>query len=240
MALPKIDLPTYKLFLHSLGKEITFRPFIVKEEKLLLIALESEEYDTILDTIKQVIQNCIISDGVDVNELALFEIEYLFLHLRARSMGEKVNLTYVCENVVQETQCKNEMQMEIDLLNVALEVKPRNNQIMITDNVGIKFKYPTIDASKVLNADSTELEKAIALITACTEYLYDQEQIYKIEDMQEGEFNKFLEDLTQQQFDKIKQFFDDIPKLKYSSDLTCRKCHKVHRIELEGILDFFA
>lgn len=240
MALPKIDLPTYKLFLPSLDREITFRPFIVKEEKLLLIANESDDFESTIDTIKQVTQNCIISENVDVNLLPLFEIELLFLHLRARSMGEKVNLTYVCENVVDEKPCKGEMELEVDLLKAALDVQMNNNNIKLTDKVGIKLRFPTIETTKVLNADLVDIDKAIKLIEDCTEYLYDEEQVYKVSEMQPGEFKNFIEnELTQEQFEKLKIFFERVPKIRYSSDLTCKRCAKVHRIELEGILDFF-
>ena len=240
MALPKIDLPTFKVYLPSLEKEVSFRPFIVKEEKLLLIANESDDFETTIDTIKQVIQNCIVTEGVDVNALPLFEIEFMFLHLRARSMGEKINLAYICENVVDDKPCKNEMELEVDLLKAALDTKVNNNNIKLTDKVGIKLRYPSIEVSRIINSEINDVDKAIQLIEDCTEYLYDDEQVYKVSEMQPGEFKKFIEDdLTQAQFQKLRLFFENIPTIKYSSDLTCKKCSKVHKIELEGILDFF-
>lgn len=239
MALPKIDLPTFKIFVSSLNQEIVFRPFIVKEEKLLLIALESDDFDTILDAVKQVIQNCVQTD-IDVNLLPLHEIEFLFLNLRARSMGEKINLTYICHNIVDEKKCKNEMEVEIDLLSAMLELKPQMSTLKITDKVGIKLKYPTIEASKTLNSDKGDIDQAVELIEKCTEYLFDDDQVYKPEDMENGEFKSFLDSLTQEQFTKIREFFDEIPKIKYDTQVTCDKCAKIHRIYLEGLLDFFA
>lgn len=234
-----LDLPTYSVFLPSQEKEIKFRPFIVKEEKILLIALESDDFKTILNSIKQVIQNCIVTQDIDVEKLPLHELEYLFLNLRARSMGEKVELEYVCENVVDDKKCKGDVMVEVDLLKVALELRQLKMSVQITDNVGIKFRYPNIESSKILANKNSDLDTAISLIEQCTEYLFDEEQVYKPEDMAEGEFKQFIENLTQTQFANIQSFFDDIPKIKYDTTTVCRKCKKEHRIYLEGLQDFF-
>lgn len=239
MPLPMLDLPTYTVFLPSQEKEIKFRPFIVKEEKLLLIALESDDFKTILNSTKQVIQNCIVTEGVDVDTLPLHEIEYLFLNLRARSMGEKIELAYICENVVDSKKCKGDVSVEVDLLKVALEMKQLKMEVQITDQVGIKFKYPNVEASEVLANKNADIDTAINLIERCTEHLFDSEQVYRPEDMAEGEFKQFIESLTQSQFANIQGFFDDIPKIKYDTTAVCRKCKKEHRIYLEGLQDFF-
>lgn len=238
MAIPKIDLPTYKLHLKSSDIEVEFRPFVVKEEKILLLALESDDFNNILSAAKQIIKNCIITE-IDVDSLPLFEIEFIFLNLRARSIGEMVELTYICQNTVEDKKCKNEMVVQIDLLKAALDMEVQNPTLRISDKVGIKLKYPTIEATKLLNGDKPEIEVAVQLIKECTEYLFDENQIYKPEDMEPGEFEQFIENLTQDQFIMIKKFFDDIPTLTHDINANCGRCGKNHSIHLEGLLDFF-
>jgi hypothetical protein len=239
MAIPKIDLPTFKLKLESLGKDITFRPFVVKEEKILLMALESRDYETSLDAIKQIVNNCVV-DQIDVESLPLYEIEYLFLNLRARSIGEIVSLEYVCENIVDKNKkCKGKMQLDIDLLKVAYEHKPSNSLVPLTSNVGIKLRYPTIEISKVLVEKLNTKDAPTEIIKQCTEYLYDENQVYNINEMQQGEFDEFINNLTTEQFKKIKNFFLEMPMLRYKNELVCGKCDRNHTIKLEGLLDFF-
>lgn len=238
MAIPKIDLPTYKLNLKSSGVEVQFRPFVVREEKILLLALETGEFDTILNAIKQVIKNCLITE-IDIDGLPLFEIEFIFLNLRARSMGEVVDLTYLCENIVEDKKCKNEMEVKVDLLKAALDVKVQNSTLRVTDKVGLKLKYPTVETTKILNSATSNMDVAIDLIEGCTEYLFDEDQTYKPSDMEPGEFKSFIESLTQDQFLMIKTFFDNIPAIVYDTNVTCGKCGKNHSIHLEGLLDFF-
>lgn len=241
MALPKIDLPTYKLKLKTSDKTITFRPFVVKEEKLLMMAMESEEFDTIMNTVKQIINNCVLDD-LDVDELPLFELEHLFLNLRARSVGEIVELSYICRNEEQDRRCGAEMMVGIDLLKVDLDTPDINPIIKITNDIGIKLKFPTVAVSKIIaesTNDDNDMESAMKVIEHCTEYLFDQQQTYKVDEMQPGEFAGFIENLTQDQFQMIKSFFDNLPTIKYNTTAKCPKCSKEHKIELEGLLDFF-
>lgn len=238
MSLPKIDLPTYKVKLKTIEQEVYFRPFLVKEEKMLLMALESSDFNSVLEGIKQVIRNCLLTE-IDVESLPMFDLEFLFLNLRARSMGEKVEITYICQNIVQDKKCGGEMDVEVDLLKAAIESTPINSTIKITDKVGIKLKYPTIEISKILNTKLSDIDTAVELIEKCTEYLFDEEQTYKPSDMAEGEFKSFIENLTQEQFIAIQSFFNNIPKIKYDTEVTCERCNTSHKIHLEGILDFF-
>jgi hypothetical protein len=239
MAIPKIDLPTYKLEIKSIGKEITFRPFVVKEEKILLMALESRDYETSLDAIKQIVRNCVL-DELDVESLPLYEIEFLFLNLRARSIGEIVSLQYVCENVIDgKKRCKSKMDLEVDLLKVAVDHKPLDNSIVLSNGVGIKLNYPTISVSKVLIEKLSTKDAPVEILKQCTEYLYDENQVYKIDEMQPGEFEEFVNNLTTEQYRKIKNFFMSMPILRYENELVCGKCNKKHTIKLEGLLDFF-
>lgn len=239
MAVPKIDLPTYKLKLESTGKEINFRPFVVKEEKILLMALESKDYETSLDAIKQIINNCVL-EQIDVDSLPLYEIEFIFLNLRARSIGEVVSLEYICENIVEENKkCKGKMQLDVDLLKVAYDNKPVSSMIAITNEVGIKLRYPTIEISKVLIEKLGTNDAPTEILKNCTEYLYDANQVYSINEMQEGEFDEFVNNLTTEQYKKIKNFFLEMPVLKYENTLVCKRCSRNHLVRLEGLLDFF-
>jgi hypothetical protein len=244
MALPKIDLPTYKLHLDSIGKEVTFRPFVVKEEKILMIALESNDYDAAIDSIKQIIRNCVLDD-IDVDALPMFELEHLFLHLRSRSMGELAVIKYICENVIEQSdppkKCKGQMELNVDLLKTSVDQKKKiDNNIKITDKVGIKLKYPTVEISKILSQDINIDEVRTKILKECAEYIYDEEQVYKIEDMAEGEFETFIEtQLNSEMYNKIQNFFYNMPQLVYETDLVCKKCGTSHKIRLEGLMDFF-
>lgn len=236
MAIPKIDLPIYKLYLQSSNKTINFRPFLVKEEKILLIALESNDEHTILEAIKQAITNCVL-EPIEVDDLPMFEIEHLFLNLRARSMGEIVELAYICQNVVDEKTCAMELELEVDLLKVDLDMKISNPIIKFTDTVGIVLKFPTMKSS--LSSVINYKDISVKNIKDCTDFLFDANQTYKVEDMQIGEFEEFIDNLTQDKFNNIKDFFKNIPAIKYDGITTCNRCKKEHKIHLEGILDFF-
>lgn len=240
MAIPKIQLPLFKIFLVSLNKEINYRPFLVKEEKMLLMAAESNDPDYILNTTKQIVRNCIIDENIDVESLPLFDFEYLFLMIRAKSMGEIVELKYICQNEVEGKKCKGNMIMNVDLTKVNIEVNIIDNNIKLTDSVGIKLKYPTIEISKVLNNNKEDLDTFLNVIKECTEYLYDETQVYKPNDMTEGEFEEFIEKLSPEQLRRIQNFFYNAPTLKHTQQVNCSKCGKEHKIVLEGILDFFA
>lgn len=237
MALPKIDLPVYSVHLKSENREVRFRPFIVKEEKLLIMALESNDYKQIVETIKQVINNCLL-DQVDLDKLPMFEVENIFLNLRARSMGERVEITYICQNIVDEKKCGAEMDLEVDLLKVSTNMAEVNPVIQLTDNIGIKLRFPTFETAKAIQLEK-DVDIAIKIIRNCTEFVFDKEQTYPVSDISDAEFNEFINSMTQEQFGKVRAFFDSIPKLTYSGNVTCPRCKKDHDILLEGILDFF-
>ena len=237
MALPKIDLPIYSVHLKSENRSVRFRPFVVKEEKLLIMALESNDYKMVVDTIKQVINNCLV-DEVDLDKLPMFEVENIFLNLRARSMGEKVEITYICQNVVEEKKCGAEMDLEVDLLQVATKMSDVNPVVQLTDNIGIKLKFPTFETARKLQLE-TNVDLVIKIIRECTEFIFDKEQTYPTDDVPDAEFDNFINGLTQEQFGRIKNFFDNIPKLTYNGKVACPRCKKEHDVVLEGILDFF-
>lgn len=250
MPLPKIDLPIFDLKLISQPNPIKFRPFLVKEEKLLLMALQSEDEQTILNTIKQVINNCLVNP-LDIDSIPIFDIEYLFLNIRARSVGEVVDTAYVCRNVVSievdengeenPIECKNLMNLKINLLEIQPPVDDIATKIYFTKGVGIQLKFPTLGSFKSIKnlLLSEDAEQIYELIFDCTEYVFDSDTVYYSHESSFEEFSAFLESLTQEQFDKILMFFNSLPTLKKEVQHTCEKCSFVHNLKLEGLSDFF-
>lgn len=250
MPLPKIDLPMFDIKLVSLPTPIKFRPFLVKEEKLLLMALQSDDEQTILKTIKQVINNCLV-DEVDIDSIPIFDIEYLFLNIRARSVGENVNTAYLCRNVVgtevdeagveMPVECKNLMDITINLLEIQPPINDIPSKIYFTKNVGIQLKFPTLETFKSVKnlILSNEADQLYELIFDCTEYVFDEETVYYSKESSLEEFKQFLESLTQEHFDKILDFFNKLPTLKKEVQHKCTKCEFEHNLSLEGLSDFF-
>jgi hypothetical protein len=241
--LPKIDVPVYEIKLPSTGEAIKFRPFTVKEEKLFLMAYESEDVKYSVDTIIQVLNNCIVND-VDVKELPTFDIEYLFLNLRARSIGEIVNLKYRCNNDVgteeEPKKCNSSVEMNLNVLEIEPVTNPdHSNKIQISENLGIVMKYPKMGLIK----DNTEVDDfnvVLDLIISCIDYIYDKENLYYAKDSTKEELAEFLDSLQSKDLEKIKDFFDTMPKLKKNVDFKCNKCGYHENIELEGLQSFFA
>ena len=245
MALPKIDVPMFELELPSNGKKVRFRPFTVKEEKLFLMAAQSEEPDNIINTIIQVLNNCILDD-FDVQKASLFDIEFLFLNLRARSIGEVVELSYKCNNeVLSESgdmkQCGNIVNIDVNLLEIAPDKDNQSDKkIELSGQLGMMMKYPTLN---VLNMEKQnnldDIDVIIEMIIDCIEYIYDADSIYYAKDSTKEELMEFLDSLQSKELDKIKSFFDTLPKLEKKIDFDCKKCGHKELITLEGIQNFF-
>jgi hypothetical protein len=243
MALPKIDVPIYDLKLISTGKTIRFRPFTVKEEKLFLMANETSEIDFIIKTIKQVINNCILDD-VDVDSLPVFDIENIFLNLRAKSIGEDVSLKYRCNNDVkdengQEHKCGNLVQLELNLLDIKLpELTKDVGKVMITDNLGLVMKYPNFELIQKYQGKE-DTETLLNMIVSCIDYIFDEEQIYYSKDTTHEELVEFIENLQSRDLEKIKLFFDTMPKINKDVEFKCNKCGYSENINLQGVQSFF-
>ena len=240
--LPKIDVPVYEIKLTSTGESIKFRPFTVKEEKLFLMAYESDDAKYSVDTIIQVLSNCVISD-IDIKELPTFDIEYLFLNLRARSVGELVKLKYRCNNDVgteeEPKKCNSSVEMELNVLEIEPSKNPEHtNKIEITENLGIVMKYPKMGLIKD-NTDVEDFNAVLDLIISCIDYIYDKDNIYYSKDSTKEELTEFLDSLQSKELEKIKVFFDTMPKLKKRVDFNCNKCNYHENIELEGLQSFF-
>lgn len=242
MALPKIDVPIYEVVIPSTGKKIRFRPFTVKEEKLFLMAAQSNDAETTLKTILQVLNNCILDD-VDIEKMPIFDLEYIFLNLRARSIGEVVELSYKCNNeVVDENgegkKCNNIVNLNVNLLEIEPNKKEYNNKIELTQNLGIVMRYPSLNLLDITDTKD-ELDTVIKLIVDCIDYIYDDENIYYAKDSTKEELMEFLDSLQSKELEKIKKFFDDLPRITKEIDFKCNKCGYHENITLEGIQNFF-
>jgi hypothetical protein len=240
--LPKINSPTYEIELPILKQTVKFRPFLVKEQKILLIAADSDDETFVIDNIKQIIKNCCVSD-LDIDKLSSVDLEYFFLQLRARSVEEIIETKYRCENKLPDGEiCKNSMEVKIDLLDINVDTSNYNDTIKLTDSVGIKMQYPTIQMLEKLNKTSTEnesvIEKTFDAIIQCIEYIYDKDNFYYPKETTKQELVDFLESLSIDQFQKVEKFFSNIPKLKKELQVTCSKCGFEHKIVLEGLQSF--
>jgi hypothetical protein len=243
MALPKIDVPIYMIDLPLSKQTIRYRPFLVKEEKLLLMAMESSDEKEILNSIKQIVNNCCL-DEVDIDEMAVLDLEFFFLNLRARSIGEIVDLQYKCNNTVknekdEETKCNNAVKIKVNLLEIKPEInKDHTNKIEFSKKLGIVMKYPNFKMVENIE-DVSEVEKIIKIISKCIEYIYDEENVYHKKDISDDELIEFIEGMTREQFTKVQQFFDGIPKIKKELSFKCNKCGYAENIIVEGIQNFF-
>jgi len=241
--LPKIDVPVYEIKLPSTGEPIKFRPFTVKEEKLFLMAYEAEDVKYSVDTIFQVLENCVISD-VDIKELPTFDIEFLFLNLRARSIGELVKLKYRCNNDVgtqeEPNKCNNSVEIELNVLEVEPTKNPNHtNTIKLSDELGIVMKYPKMGLIKNNNDTLDEFSVVLDLIINCIDYIFDKDNVYYAKDTTKEELSEFLDSLQSKDLEKIKDFFDTMPKLKKQMDFSCNKCGYNEKVDLEGLQSFF-
>jgi hypothetical protein len=239
--LPKIDVPIYELILPLTKKSIRFRPFLVKEEKILLMAMESSESDSILLAIKQILTNCCIDD-LDVDQLPITDIEYLFLNLRARSVNEIVELPYRCNNKVDgEKECGNIVTLEMNLLDIHPEVHEKKiDKIEFNESMGILIKYPSFKmVEEAQKQDGPEIDKLMNILIACIDGVYTEETIFYSKDVPKKELMEFIENLTREQFSKVQEFFETMPKIKKDVEFNCAKCGYNETITIEGLQNFF-
>jgi hypothetical protein len=240
MALPKIDTPVYELDLPLSKKHIRFRPFLVKEQKNLLMAMEANDRETIERNIKQVLNNCTLTQDINVDDLPVIDIEYYFLNLRARSVGEIVENDYVCTNEVNNEQCGGKMKGVLNLLDIKVDESPdRKDTIKITDKITIKMQYPKFSLIEKLKDKDSAVDIAFEVIAQSIEWIFDGEQYYYAHETSKEELMQFIESLNQEQFAKLEQFFDNLPKLNKKIEMKCSKCGFDHSVEMEGLESFF-
>jgi hypothetical protein len=244
MALPKIDVPIFNITLPLSNQKVRYRPFLVKEEKILLMAMESDDEKTVLDAIKQIVNNCCL-DNLDIEELPITDLELFFLHLRARSVGEIVDLQYKCNNNVtdengEEKKCDNVVKLKVNILEIQPEVDSKNkNKIELSAELGMVMRYPNFKMIENIES-STDVERVVKVITSCIDYIYDKDNIYYKKDITEQELTDFIDSMTREQFAKVQEFFDSIPRIKKDIEFKCGKCGYAEKIVVEGIQSFFA
>lgn len=237
MALPLSKTPVYHLTIPSSGEKVKFRPFLVKDEKALLLAQQSEDAVVMINTLKEVIKSC-LDDKVDVSKLAMFDIEYIFTQLRAKSVGEISELIFKCGHCDDE---KGRVKVSIDLTQLKVD-KPENHKDLIPlfDNVGIKMKYPDIDMIKKLEGANPEnMDQIFDIMIQCIDYIYDEEQMFHASEQSKADMIQFLENLTSDQFSKVQTFFETMPKIRHEVDFDCPACKNHNHTVLEGINSFF-
>ena len=240
MALPKIDTPIYDLELPLSKKKIRFRPFLVKEQKNLLMAMESGDRESIEQNVKQVLNNCTVTEGIDIEKLPVIDIEYYFLQLRARSVGEVVENKYRCDNTVDEKVCGNIMETSLNLLDIKVDgVVEGKDVIELTDTISIKLKYPEFSVLNKLSKLTSVSDIAFEMIAESVEYIYDGEQFYYAKEVEKKEIVEFIESLNHQQFGKIEDFFANLPKIEKTIEMKCSRCGFEHKLEVEGLESFF-
>ena len=238
MPLPTLSVPTYETELPSTGKKIKYRPFLVKEEKLLLLAMDSEDEKTIEDAVKDILKACIQTRGVRIENLATFDLEFLFLKIRAVSAGEDIKMKVTCQddNETQVTVSINIDEVKVD--------KPENhsNKIMLQEDVGMVMKYPGINqfvGITLLNKDLETTEEVFTLVAKCVDQIYSGEEVWEASDMKLEEIVEFIEGMTQQQFEKVQEFFETMPVLRHQFEVTNPNTGKVSVFTLEGLQSFF-
>ena len=239
MPLPKIATPTYELELPSTGATVKYRPFLVKEEKVLVIALESEDNKQITNAIKAVLKSCILSKGIKVENLPTFDIEYLFLNIRGKSVGEDLEVNIICPDD-EETQVP--VTINLDEIEVQRDDK-HTNKIKIDDSIMMEMKYPSLEQFIKNNFDFNEknmMDQSFDLIATCIDKVYTEDEVWTAADCTKKEMRDFLEQMNSQQFKEIETFFETMPKLSHTISVTNPKTKVKSDVVLEGLSSFFA
>tara|TARA_Y100001935_G_scaffold132039_1_gene109274 strand:- start:3082 stop:3813 length:732 start_codon:yes stop_codon:yes gene_type:complete len=242
MPLPKINTPTYDLTLPSTGKKIKYRPFLVREEKILIMALETEDMAQITNAVIEILDECILTKGISVTKLATFDIEYLFLNVRSKSVGETVEVNVTCPD-----DEKTSVQMEINIDSIKVQkVRGHKNIIKLDDQYSMKLKYPSMTEFIESNFESgndggegSDIDKSLSMITSCIEMIYDNEESWDASDSSQQELEEFIEQLNSKQFKSIEKFFETMPKLSHKVKVTNPKTGVESQVVLEGLASFF-
>ena len=239
MPLPKIATPTYELELPSTGETIKYRPFLVKEEKLLVIALESEDTKQITNAIKAVLKSCVLTKGVKVEQLPTFDIEFLFLNIRGKSVGEDLEVNVTCPD-------DDETQVPVTIYLDDIEVQKDDNhttKIKVDNSIMMELKYPSLDQFIKNNFDFNEknaMDQSFDLIATCIDKVYTQDEVWAAADCTKKEMKDFLEQMNSSQFKEIENFFETMPKLSHTIKITNPKTKVESDVVLEGLASFFA
>lgn len=237
MPLPKPPVPTYELVIPSTGKTIKYRPFLVKEEKILLIAMESQDEKMIRDSVVDILRNCILTRGFKVEQLAMFDIEYIFLRIRSKAVGEKVEMKFTCRDD-EETQ----VTYELDLETVEVEFpKDHNKKIALSENGGIVMKYPGFEQfikTQILQKNPST-EEVFDIVIDCVDKIYEGDEVWDSSSTSKKEISEYIEGLTTKQFENIQKFFTTMPKLSHTIEIINPNTKVKSEYEIEGLVNFF-
>ena len=239
MPLPKINTPTYELTLPSNNKKIKYRPFLVREEKILILALESSDAKQISSSIVEIMSDCIETKNVDITKLPSFDIEYLFLNIRAKSVGETVDVIITCPD---DNKTTVEATINIDDIKVK-KTKGHKNVVKLDDTYSMKLKYPSMQQFIDANFDSEQelnsVSQSLQMLSTCIDMIYDNEESWDAADSTPEELNEFIEQLSTKQFKEVETFFETMPKLEHIVEVTNPKTGKASKVKLEGLASFF-
>ena len=243
MALPKLKIATYELTVPSTGQKVEYRPFLVKEEKALLMAAEDGSPKTITNAMKDIISSCTEGE-LNLKTLASFDIEYIFLQLRGKSVGDvvEINLKKPDQITCDDEKCPDASQVTVDIRDIVMDTSNiEKPEIELTEDIGVKLGYPHIDTiQKYITPGGTlGTNDIFKMITDCIEYIWDGDEIYKAKDSTKKELNDFIESLSTEQFNKVRKYFESLPRLKHDITWTCTKCDKSAPLVLEGLESFF-
>ena len=242
MPLPKIATPTYELVLPSSNRKIKFRPFLVKEEKILIIAMETQDSKQIANAVKNVLSHCILTRGIKVDKLSTFDIEYLFLNVRSKSVGETIEVNVTCPD---DEKTSVQVEINIDAIKVQ-KVRGHKDIIKLDDQYSMKLKYPSMTEFVESNFESgndggegNDIDKSLSMITSCIEMIYDNEESWDASDSSQQELEEFIGQLNSKQFKAIEKFFETMPKLSHKVKVTNPKTDVESQVVLEGLASFF-
>jgi len=236
MALPKLEVPIYELTVPSTDEKIKYRPFLIKEEKILLIAMESGENEDVIQAVKQIVSECTFNK-LKLGNMPMFDVEYIFLQIRSKSVGEVSKLKVLCQD-----DGKTYANVEVDLTEIEVQVNDdHTNKIELTDEMGVIMKYPTIDSFSTAGISDITAENMLDVIVACIDKIYDKkgEEVYDSKDSSKKELMDFVEQMNTTQFQDVQSFFDSMPKLRHEIVVVNPKTKVENVVALSGLNDFF-
>ena len=238
MPLPKISTPTYEMVLPSSNKKIKYRPFLVKEEKVLILAMESQDTSTVANAVKDVLKNCILSRGIKVEKLSTFDIEYLFLNIRGKSVGETIEVMVTCPD---DGKTQVPTSINIDEIKVIIE-DGHQKDIKLDDTYSLRMRYPSLDEfvkNNFATASDISVDDTFDLIASCVAQVYSEEESWAAADCTKKELSQFVESLNSNQFKDVEKFFETMPKLSHTVTVINPNTKKENEVVLEGLQNFF-
>ena len=240
MPLPKITTAEYELKIPSTGKTIKYRPFLVKEEKILILSLESQDQKQITNAVKQVLKECVLTKGVKIDQLASFDIEYLFLNVRSKSVGETIDLVVTCGD-----DGKTEVPVQVAIDDIKISKSDEHSpDIELADGYTVRMKYPSLQQFIDNNFGDDDgkdvVEKSFEMIASTIDMVYNDEEMFSAAECTKKELKEWVESLTSSQFQKIEKFFETMPKLQHTLEVVNPNTNKKNKVVLEGLSDFFA